>query len=162
MFKESIIEKIIELENLHWAWEKVKYFYNEDNFWCDELEIVTFQANYEEELKDIRNKIKNGTYKLNQLKPIFFPKKELENRQMFWVSLKDQLVWLAVMNIIGKYYDKQMPYWSYGNRLYISIFPNKEESTSEKIVWGYGPYRNTTKRVYRSFGQSWPRFRKDI
>jgi hypothetical protein len=162
MIKESIIERIIELENLHWAWEKVKYFYNEDNFWCDELEIVTFQANYEEELKDIRNKIKNGTYKLNQLKPIFFPKKESVNRQMFWVSLKDQLVWLAVMNIIGKYYDKQMPFWSYGNRLYISIFPNKEESTNEKIIWGYGPYRNTTKKVYRSFGQSWPRFRKDI
>ena len=43
MFKESIIEKIIELENLLWAWEKVKYYYNEDNFWCDELEIIDFQ-----------------------------------------------------------------------------------------------------------------------
>jgi len=162
MFKYSIIDKIIELDNLHWAWEKVKHFYNEDNFWCDELEIALFQATYEERLKKIRNKIKNGTYKLNLLKPIFFPKKESENRQMFWVSLEDQLVWLAVMNVIGKYYDKQMPYWSYGNRLYINMFPNKETSTEEKIDWNYGAYLNTTKQTYRSFGQSWPRFRKDI
>jgi hypothetical protein len=66
------------------------------------------------------------------------------------------------MNVIGKYYDKQMPFWSYGNRLYVNIYPNKTESTEEKIQWLYGPYRNTTKKTYRSFGQSWPRFRKDI
>lgn len=162
MVKSSIIDKIIELDNLHWAWGKVKHFYNEDNFWCDELEISTFQATYEEKLKNIRDKIKKGTYKLNPIKPIFFPKKESENRQMFWISLEDQLVWLAVMNIIGKYYDKQMPYWSYGNRLYINMFPDKETSTEEKIVWNYGAYLNTTKQTYRSFSQSWPRFRKDI
>lgn len=162
MIRNSIIDKIIELDNLHWAWEKVKHFYNEDNFWCDELEISTFQATYEEKLKSIRNRIKKGTYKLNPIKPIFFPKKEAENRQMFWIDLEDQLVWLAVMNVIGKYYDKQMPYWSYGNRLYINMFPDKETSTEEKIVWNYGAYLNTTKQTYRSFGQSWPRFRKDI
>jgi hypothetical protein len=162
MIRNSIIDKIIELDNLHWAWEKVKNFYNEDNFWCDELEISTFQATYEENLKNIRDKIKKGTYKLSPIKPIFFPKKESENRQMFWISLEDQLVWLAVMNVIGKYYDKEMPYWSYGNRLYINIFPDKETSTEEKIVWNYGAYLNTTKQTYRSFGQSWPRFRKDI
>lgn len=162
MVKNSIIDKIIKLDNLHWAWEKVKHFYNEDNFWCDELEISIFQATYEENLKIIRNKIKNGTYKLNPIKPIFFPKKEAENRQMFWISLEDQLVWLAVMNVIGKYYDRHMPYWSYGNRLYINMFPDKETSTEEKITWKYGAYLNTTKQTYRSFGQSWPRFRKDI
>ena len=55
-----------------------------------------------------------------------------------------------------------MPYWSYGNRLYINMFPDKETSTEEKIVWNYGAYLNTTEQTYRSFGQSWPRFRKDI
>jgi len=162
MVKHSVIDKIIELDNLHWAWEKVKHFYNEDNFWCDELEISLFQATYEERLKKIRKKIKRGTYTLSSLKPMFFPKKESENRQMFWVSLEDQLVWLAVMNVIGKYYDKQMPFWSYGNRLYINMFPDRETSTKEKIIWNYGAYLNTTKQTYRSFGQSWPRFRKDI
>lgn len=167
MPKNSVINSIIELENLHWAWEKIKYFYSQEDFWSDALEIATFQANYEDELQDIKNAIKKGTYKLTPIKPIFFPKKaddegKTQNRQMFWIALKDQLVWLAVMNIVGKYYDCQMPYWSYGNRLYISMFPDKEFSTEEKITWEYGPYRNTTKKTYRSFGQSWPRFRKDI
>ena len=167
MLNNSILELIIELENLHWAWEKAKDFYNDDNYWCDELEIIDFQVNYENYLKKIQQEILENKYKLSPLKPIFFPKTkgengELKNRQMFWVSIKDQVVWLAVMNVIGKYYDKQMPFWSYGNRLYVNIYPNKTESTEEKIQWLYGPYRNTTKKTYRSFGQSWPRFRKDI
>lgn len=167
MLNRFIIESIIELENLHWAWEKAKDFYNDDNYWCDELEITKFQVNYEDELKNIQQEILKGTYKLSSLKPIFFPKmkgegEELKNRQMFWVSIRDQVVWLAVMNVIGKYYDKQMPYWSYGNRLYINIYPNEKESTTDKIKWNYGLYRNTTKKTYRNFGQSWPRFRKDI
>jgi hypothetical protein len=70
--------------------------------------------------------------------------------------------YIGTVFIIGKYYDKQMPFWSYGNRLYVNIYPNKTESTEEKIQWLYGPYRNTTKKTYSSFGQSWPRFRKDI
>lgn len=167
MLNKFIIKSIIELENLHWAWEKAKDFYNDDNYWCDGLEITKFQVNYEDELKNIQQEILKGTYKLSSLKPIFFPKtkgegEELKNRQMFWVSIRDQVVWLAVMNVIGKYYDKQMPYWSYGNRLYINIYPNEKESTTDKIKWNYGLYRNTTKKTYRNFGQSWPRFRKDI
>ncbi len=167
MLNNSILKSIIELENLHWAWERAKDFYNDDNYWCDELEIIDFQVNYKNYLKKIQQEILENKYKLSPLKPIFFPKTkgengELKNRQMFWVSIKDQVVWLAVMNVIGKYYDKQMPFWSYGNRLYVNIYPNKTESTEEKIQWLYGPYRNTTKKTYRSFGQSWPRFRKDI
>ncbi len=167
MYNNPILKSIIKLENLHWAWEKAKDFYNDDNYWCDELEITNFQVHYEKNLKEIQREILENKYKLSPLKPIFFPKTkgengELKNRQMFWVSIKDQVVWLAVMNVIGKYYDKQMPFWSYGNRLYVNIYPNKKESKEEKIHWEYGPYRNTTKKTYRSFGQSWPRFRKDI
>ncbi len=42
MLNNSILKSIIELENLHWAWEKAKDFYNDDNYWCDELEIIDF------------------------------------------------------------------------------------------------------------------------
>lgn len=167
MLNKSIIKAIIELENLHWAWEKAKDFYNDDNYWCDELEITEFKVNYENELKYIQKEILENSYKLSPLKPIFFPKTksddgELKNRQMFWVSIRDQVVWLAVMNVIGKYYDMQMPYWSYGNRLYVNIYPDKKESTKDKVQWLYGLYRNSTKKTYRNFNQSWPRFRKDI
>lgn len=51
MLNNSILKSIIELENLHWAWEKAKDFYNDDNYWCDELEIIDFQVNYENYLK---------------------------------------------------------------------------------------------------------------
>ncbi len=163
---KSIIDDIVTLENLHLAWEKAKSFYQKHEHWYDQIEIASFTANYQNELKSIVEDIKNGNYTLAALKPIFFPKgPDSEgplSRQMFWVSVRDQVAWLAVMNIIGKYYDKQMPFWSYGNRLYVSMFPIDTKKDSDKIIWGYGPYRNTTTNTYRSFQQSWPRFRKDI
>jgi hypothetical protein len=164
--EKSITSEIIELENLHWAWTKAKAFFSKNEYWYDQLAISNFSANYENELKQIQNDIRGNTYKLQPIRPIFFPKGLDEqgnprNRQMFLIHVRDQVVWLAVMNIIGKYYDKQMPFWSYGNRLYISMFPDGYTQTG-KIKWGYGNYRNTTTNTYRNFQQSWPRFRKDI
>lgn len=166
MDKKSIIKEIIELENLHWAWAKAKAFFQKNEYWYDQLEIASFTANYENELLEIINSIQKNTYVLKPITPIFFPKGLDENnkprsRQLFLISVRDQVVWLAVMNVIGKYYDRLMPFWSYGNRLYISMFPDGT-TTDGKIKWGYGNYRNTTTNTYRNFQQSWPRFRKDI
>lgn len=166
MNKKSIISEIVEVENLHWAWTKAKAFFSKNEYWYDQIAISNFSANYENELKQIQDDIMENKYKLKSIRPIFFPKGLDEkgkprNRQMFLIHVRDQIVWLAVMNIIGKYYDKQMPFWSYGNRLYISMFPDGYTQTG-KIKWGYGNYRNTTTNTYRNFQQSWPRFRKDI
>lgn len=164
--KKSIIDEIVELENLHWAWTKAKAFFEKNEYWFDQLAITNFTANYENELKQIIEDIKSSTYTLKPIKPIFFPKGLDEkghprNRQIFLISVRDQVVWLAVMNIVGKFYDKQMPFWSYGNRLYISMFPDGYTKTG-KVKWGHGNYRNSTTNTYRNFQQSWPRFRKDI
>ncbi|PUE65476.1 RNA-directed DNA polymerase [Arcobacter caeni] len=166
MNKKSIISEIVEVENLHWAWTKAKAFFAKNEYWYDQIAISNFSANYENELKQIQTDIMRNKYKLEPIRPIFFPKGLDEqgkprNRQMFLINVRDQVVWLAVMNIIGKYYDKLMPFWSYGNRLYISMFPDGRTQTG-KIKWGYGNYRNTTTNTYRNFQQSWPRFRKDI
>lgn len=165
ILSNSIIDEIVKIENLHWAWEKAKSFYQKNEHWYDQFEIASFSANYDYELTSIINDIRNNTYTLKPLRPIFFPKGVDENgdprnRQMFWVSVRDQVTWLAVMNIVGQYYDKQMPFWSYGNRLYVSMFPISKQD--DRITWGFGPYRNTTRNTYRSFQQSWPKFRKDI
>jgi len=164
--EKSVINEIIELENLHWAWTKAKAFFSKNEYWYDQISISNFSANYENELKQIQDDIKGNKYKLQSIRPIFFPKGldeqgNTRNRQMFLISVRDQVMWLAVMNVIGKYYDKQMPFWSYGNRLYISMFPDGYTKIG-KIKWGYGNYRNTTTNTYRNFQQSWPRFRKDI
>ena len=163
---DKIIDEIVKLENLHWAWEKAKHFYQQEEYWYDKLELERFSANYESEIQKIVTDILNGSYRLTPIRPIFFPKsadgEEAPcNRQMFYIAVRDQLVWLAVVNVIGKYYDQQMPYWSYGNRLYMSMFPKGKSSTG-KVIWGYGPYRNSTAHTYQSFQQSWPRFRRDV
>lgn len=164
-YLNKIIDSIADYENINWAWEKAKEFYRRGEFWCDQIAYAKFTANYEKEIEEIRNNILKGNYKLTPLKPIFFPKgsenNDTKNRQMFWVAIRDQVTWLAVLNIIGQFYDQRMPFWSYGHRLYISMFP-KTKTNLDKITWGYGPYRNTRNLIYRNFSQSWPRFRRDI
>lgn len=163
----NLIEEILKLENFHWAWEKAKYFYDKGEYWCDQHEYFSFCINYKDNIDAIIKSIRDNTYKLDKIKPILYPKAKnsngTRNRQMFWVSIKDQVVWLAVVNVIGRFIDIKIPAWSYGNRLYVNMFPKFEKKEKNvKIHWGYGPYRNTTQNTYRKFNQSWPKFRRDI
>lgn len=161
----NLIDKITNRENLYWAWEKTKFFYKPGDVWFDEIEIAGFEANLEQEFNSIIKDIRKGNYLLHKIKPIGFPKSpdnegNLRTRQTFWVSVRDQVTWIAIINIIGPYLDEQMPFWSYGNRLYISVFYDKDDAGNKAIRFGH--YRNTSKHLLRKWNQSWPMFRKHI
>jgi len=162
----SLIDKITNRENLYWAWEKAKYFYKPGDVWFDEIELAGFEANLEEELNSIINDIIFGNYQLESFKPVGFPKSgidengNLKTRQTFWISVRDQITWIAVINIIGPLLDERMPFWSYGNRLHISVFYDEDENQNKSIRFGH--YRNTSKHLLRKWNQSWPMFRKHI
>ncbi|MFQ5456283.1 MAG: hypothetical protein ACE5EA_08795, partial [Nitrospirota bacterium] len=122
------IQKITNLENLHWAWQKAKFFYKPGDTWFNEVEVLKFEANLNNELNKIKEQIENNNYEMSPIRPIAFPKsKDKDNdkprtRQTFYISVRDQVTWLAVTNIIGPILDYKMPFWSYGNRLFISVF----------------------------------------
>lgn len=153
-----LLNKITDHNNLYWAWLKAKSFYRPGDIWFNELEVSKFELNLAEELTIIREDILKGNYQLNYIKPIAFPKGRNDEgprtRQSFWISVRDQVTWLAVVNIIGRYFDAKMPFWSYGNRLYISMFYDNT------LKFGY--YRNTSNNTYRKWSQSWPLYRRHI
>jgi hypothetical protein len=153
-----LVKKIIDHNNLYWAWEKAKSFYKPGDIWFNEIEVAAFESNLANELSSIREDIKNNSYKLAFIKPVAYPKGRNDEgprtRQTFWVSVRDQVVWLAVVNIIGRYLDSKMPFWSYGNRLYITMFYDD--------ILRFGYYRNTTQYTYRKWSQSWPLYRRHI
>lgn len=161
----NYLEQIAEIRNLYWAWEKTKSFYQPGDIWFDELEVSTFEINLRLELISIQKDILDSSYQLRPIFPVAFPKAKDVNgprtRQTFWLSVRDQVTWMAVTNIIGKDLDYLMPFWSYGNRLYISTFYDSTPNSSKpELKFGY--YRNTTGNTYRKWIQSWPLYRRHV
>ena len=163
----NLMEQVTSLENLMLAWRKLERAFNYGDVWYDELLIAEFKMNLVEHLREIASSIQNGEYKMSPIRPIPFPKGgedengELKVRQSFFIDFRDQLVWMAVCNVIGHVFDRKMPAWSYGNRLYVSMWMEKREEDGIK-VWKVGNYRNTSRNFYRKWTQSWPLMRRRI
>jgi hypothetical protein len=102
----TLKEALVFPENLYWAWEKVRRFYRSIDGWYDELAVAKFEANLEPELRRIANDFKRGRYRMQPLRPLPQPKKadkdgNPQTRQAFWVAVRDQVAWIAYMNIVG-------------------------------------------------------------
>ena len=155
----NYIDQISSLENLMLAWRKLERAFNHGDVWYDELVISAFRMNLVNNLKIISIQLCEGTYQMKPIQPIPFPKggKDKDNqfkvRQSLFVDFRDQLVWVAVCNVIGRTFDILMPAWSYGNRQYVSMW--KEYKDGEQY-WLVGNHRNTSRQVYRKWTQSWP------
>ena len=167
----AIIKGIAKKENLLWAWEKTRQAYQVGDIWFDTLELANFEANLDLELNSIATSLNNGNYILRDLRPLPFPKglgKDENNcdtkrvRQTFEIAVRDQVLWAAVVNVIGPDLDYQMPFWSFGNRLHHSIWYDESETNDQKKILKAGWYRNSSKNIYRSWKQSWPLFRHSI
>jgi len=83
-----------------------------------------------------------------------------QSRQNFYISHSDQIVWISIINIIGPILDNKMPFWSFGNRLYMSML--KEGEDKEISFIKFGTYRPSSRKLYRNWSSSWPLFRKAV
>jgi|GEM_PF-934738 len=159
----KLIKKIIETENLHWAWKKVKNSFQVGDIWYDEIELSSFEANLYDNLEKIKQDIKSEIFTLFPIKPLPFPKgidKEKgipRVRQTFDINIRDQVIWMAVVNVIGESLDYKMPWWSYGHRLYVPVWKDNMNDS-----WDIGWYRHSKGHLYRKWNQSWPLFRRNI
>ena len=161
----SLLELVTDQLNLRWAWEKVRRASTPGEAWIDEIELARFEVELERNLQSIAVEMRKGRYRLRPLRPMAFPKNSKQNgepqvRQYFNVAVRDQVAWTAVVNVIGPYLDPLMPAWSYGNRLFRSIWVDTDDDgiRNRKI----GRYRHSSGRIYLPFGQSWPVFRRHV
>jgi hypothetical protein len=160
----NLCEALTVPENLYWAWEKVRSYYRQSDVWFDEAEVMEFELHLDSELRGIANQLKRKKYRTSPLKPLPQPKACDENRrprvrQAFWVRVRDQVAWLAYVNVAGPLLDLQMPAWSYGNRLYRSAWFEESDGKPRLKI---GPYRHSAGRLYRPFQQSWPLYRRYV
>ena len=160
-----MIELITDPTNLYLAWQKLKKALQPGDIWFDPIELANFEANLEKEFTQIRLSIRSNNYSLTPILPIGYPKakrdEEFQTRQTFNISVRDQLVWIAIVNIIGPELDSKMPFWSFGNRLFRSVwYEDKAGSENKEIKFGW--YRHSSGFIYRKWNQSWPRYRRNI
>lgn len=161
----SFLELVTDQLNLRWAWEKVRRASAPGDVWIDEIELAEFELDLERNLQSIAAEIRKGRYRLRPLRPMAFPKNpskdgEQRVRQYYNVAARDQIAWTAVVNVIGPHLDPQMPAWSYGNRLFRSIWVDTDSDGKHRRR--IGRYRHTSGQIYLPFGQSWPVFRRHV
>lgn len=151
-------------DNFYLAFKKLRAHFALSNEWYDPIELSTYEANLANNILRLTNKISDGKYSPSKIQPLPFPKKgkapnEKKIRQYFRISVDDQLVWIAITNIIGEFLEKHMPVWNYGNRLYQPIW---FETVNDRQVIRKGSYSNTSSHYYRKWNQSWPIYRRHI
>ena len=162
----TLMDQVTSLENMMLAWRKLERAFNYGDVWYDELLIAEFKMNLVDNLQVLAAEMKNGNYKMQAIRPIPFPKGGTDKdnqpkvRQSFFIDFRDQLAWMAVCNVIGHIFDRKMPAWSFGNRLYVSMWMEKDEEGNK--IWKVGNYRNTSRNFYRKWTQSWPLMRRRI
>ena len=156
------------------AWRRVENSFKHGNIWYDELELAAYKFNLVNNLEKLSDVLLKGTYQMRPIKPAPYPKgckkldKEMQNgdgigqevelriRQSFAINIEDQLVWMAICGVLGPYFEEQMPAWSYGNRLYLNTWKDKDGH------WINGVYRTTSVNFYRKWTQGWPLYRHSL
>ncbi|MBI2118594.1 MAG: RNA-directed DNA polymerase [Elusimicrobia bacterium] len=162
----DFITRITSADNLYWAWNKALRMFLYGDSWVDLRELARFEGNLNFELESIANDIRNNKYCITPLRPILYPKKikeqqEPELRQWFYISVRDQVAWIAFVNIVGPFLDYKMPPWSYSYRLYRPVwYETKDADDKDDLKVGW--YRNTSGHLYRKFNQSWPLYRRQV
>ncbi|MCM1080318.1 MAG: RNA-directed DNA polymerase [Muribaculum sp.] len=165
-----IFEQICSLDNLFSVWKKIEREFSFHDVWYDELSFKRFKFNLRNELTEIQKQLLEGSYELDGITPIPFPKKGCDKiRQAFRISVRDQVVWVAVCNILGPIAEPKMPAWSFGNRLYLPMWKVRKQNQAHnayseitedpKYVWKNGKFINSSFRLYMPWNRSWPRFR---
>ncbi|KAF5066144.1 hypothetical protein DSECCO2_266890 [anaerobic digester metagenome] len=162
---ETLFKCIYNPQNLYYAWKKAKYIFdNESDFVFNRQEVSEYEANLQGNLQNLSERIKEHSFQMQPMFEMPLPKcdgDEKISRQHFFIYLEDQIVWLAVINVIGPLLDDKMPYWSFGNRLYMPIW-KEDNNDGEKKITRFGQYRPSSRKIYRNWTSSWPLFRKAV
>jgi hypothetical protein len=158
----SFVDQIASPQNVLWAWFKVKNALRYADTWVDELAIWDFELRLDIHVESISRALAAGTFRLDPIKPLPQLKALSEDgqasvREYFWISIKDQVAWMAVVNVIGEFFEKRMPSWSYGNRIHRRVWVDRGQSPPRRR---FGPFRKSSSHVYRPFPQMWSLYRR--
>ncbi|MBI2258645.1 MAG: RNA-directed DNA polymerase [Flavobacteriia bacterium] len=142
----------------------MKFHYSQSNEWYDPIELYSFEANLATNIFLLIERVKNENFEAHKIHLLPFPKANKNGankiRPFYKINIEDQIIWLAVVNVIGDFFESNFQSWNYGNRLYRPIWFTENSDGSSEI--NKGSTKNTSSYIYRKWSQSWPFFRRHI
>ena len=100
-------------QNLYWAWLKYQRYTRSVHTSIDDYRLSCFEANLQEELDAIAHKFNGLTYRTDAVRPLPQPSHTIKNgkqtRFIYDISVRDQVAWIAFLNVIGPRLDCRMP-----------------------------------------------------
>lgn len=155
----TLVQQIGSERNLQEAWIKAQYFAVNNAPYFDVTEYYEYSRYIKENLLILREELLSGSYKPNAFRQIVVNKPTGEKRKLFFTSAKDCLAMIAILNVVGPMYERQMYEGSYGYRLAFAEEENK--SLFKKWQEGYKTYIKRA-RLFLSFPSSAHYFITDI
>ncbi len=150
-------------QNLYWAWLKYQRYMQSVHTWIDDYRLSCFEANLQAELDAIARQFKRLTYRTEPIRPLPLPSHAGRNNAqaglIYDISVRDQVAWIAFLNVIGPGLDAQMPPWSYGGRLHKSTWDERKNGT---VITRNGGYRHSSGRLYRNSLAAWSLYQRHI
>jgi hypothetical protein len=151
-------------DNLYWAWLKYQHYLQSTHVWTDECELACFEANLQAELDAIATCFRELSYRLTSLRLLPLPYSSSDDtdakpKSIFHVAVRDQVAWIAFLNVVGPWLDRQMPAWSYGGRLYRSTWETEQNGMSSVKIGGY---RHSAGYLYRRSEDAWALYQRHV
>ncbi len=152
-------------QNLYWAWLKYQRYMQSVHTWIDDYRLSCFEANLQEELDAIAGQFKRLTYQTEPIRPLPLPLPSHADKNgkraglIYDISIRDQVAWIAFLNVIGPGLDGQMPPWSYGGRLHRSTWDERKNGT---VITRNGGYRHSSGHLYRNSLAAWSLYQRHI
>ena len=112
--ERTMIEEILEPENLAQAWQRVKA--NKGAPGIDGMTVEDFPAFAREHWPRIATAIRNGTYRPAPVRRVFIPKPDGAQRPLGIPTVLDRVIQQAVAQVLGPLFETDFSDHSYGYR----------------------------------------------
>ena len=152
---DPLTRQLLSTQNLLAALARAVRGVREGEGVYDEDEVLHAENDPHAVIADVRALLNRLDHPIPcDLAPI--PKADRKARAYYWIPLRYQIGWLAILQILGPPLDQRMPNWSFGYRLRRTRLP------TETGTWLWDEYPDGGGGPYLGFAQSWKPFRRHI
>lgn len=149
MARISDLDYVYKKENLHRAWRWI--LSNPNNAYKKYFRDLysSYNLSIEDNIADLHTRLKNESYEPVRPCQVYVPKNTILMRKFTLLSIEDQIVYQAFINVIAEYHYKKVKY-RYHNTVFGNLYAGKKAKWFyRKWIDSYNKYRRSLKKRYK-------------